>query len=149
MTAFVPAEFDPPTELVTERFVLRPLGPQHNEADFEAWTSSMDHIRATPGWPDGRWPHEMTPAENLADLERHQRDFEQRKGFTFTVLDPASGGVIGCVYIYPSTQPEHDADVRSWVRASHAELDRPLRSAVADWLAREWPFQRVDMPGLA
>jgi RimJ/RimL family protein N-acetyltransferase len=149
VTAFVPAGFDPPTALVTDRFVLRPLGPQHNDADFEAWTSSVDHIRATPGFVDGSWPREMTPAENLADLERHERDFGRRQGFTFTVLDPASGGVIGCVYIYPSTRSDRDADARSWVRASHAELDGPLRRAVADWLADEWPFQHVDVPGLA
>jgi hypothetical protein len=29
------------------QFVLEPLGPEHNEQDFAAWTSSMDHIIAT------------------------------------------------------------------------------------------------------
>src|SRR4029077_15752810 len=27
---------------------LEPLGPQHNAGDYEARTSSIDHIRATP-----------------------------------------------------------------------------------------------------
>lgn len=49
MTAFVPDHFSPPVSLETERFVLEPLGPEHNERDYAAWTSSMDHIRATPG----------------------------------------------------------------------------------------------------
>jgi len=52
--AFVPVDFDPPTALVTDRFRLEPLGPQHNNADHAAWTSSIEHIRATPGYPDGR-----------------------------------------------------------------------------------------------
>ncbi len=54
--AFVPADFDPPRTLSTDAFVLEPLGPQHNDADLAAWTSSIDHIRATPGFPDGSWP---------------------------------------------------------------------------------------------
>ena len=53
---FVPADFEPPTSLVTDRFRLEPLGPQHNDADHAAWTSSIEHIRATPGYPDGGWP---------------------------------------------------------------------------------------------
>ena len=81
--------------------MLEPLGPEHNEQDYDAWTSSMEHIAATPGYPDGTWPREMTPDENRADLQRHADDFRNRKGFTYTVLDPASRDVIGCVYIYP------------------------------------------------
>jgi hypothetical protein len=83
----------------------------------------------------------MTSEENLADLERHARDFADRIGFTYTVLDP-SGDVVGCVYVYPSRDESHDAHVRSWVRASRAELDLPLRRAVADWLTETWPFER-------
>jgi len=148
MTApFVPAGFDPPTGMATERFVLEPLGPQHNDSDHDAWTSSMEHIRATAGFEQSAWPRVMTPAENLSDLEGHRRDFELRRGFTFTVLAPDSGRVIGCVYIYPSDRAEYDADVRSWVRSSHAELDDPLRRSVSAWLAEEWPFRRVHAPG--
>ena len=61
----------------------------------------MEHIAATPGYPDGSWPREMTQDENRADLQRHADDFRTRKGFTYTVLDPAGRDVIGCVYIYP------------------------------------------------
>ena len=68
----------------------------------------------------------MTPDENRADLERHAEDFRTRKGFTYTVLDPASGDVIGCVYIYPVRDSDDDARARSWVSESHARLDTPL-----------------------
>jgi RimJ/RimL family protein N-acetyltransferase len=145
MTDFVPDEFEPPTGLTTPQFRLEPLGPQHNEADYAAWTSSMEHIRRTPGFIGGKWPREMTPDENRDDLLRHQRDFEGRTGFTYTVLDDG-GDVIGCVYIYPlrSDPDPGAAHVSSWVRADHAELDAPLHRAVSEWLARDWPFPRVE-----
>ncbi len=147
--AFVPTEFSPPTTLATDDFRLEPLGPQHNEADHAAWTSSIEHIRATPGYPDGNWPplEGMTLDANLADLRRHADDFTARKGFTFTVLDPADGDVIGCVYLYPAAAEDRDVTVQSWVRASRAELDVRLADAVAAWLEAAWPWRRVDRAG--
>jgi hypothetical protein len=141
---FVPSGFDVPRALAAEHFRLEPLGPQHNESDYEAWSSSVEHIHRTPGWETSRWPDDRTPADNLRDLQRHADDFESRKGFTYTVLDPASDEVIGCVYIYPAANEEHEAKVLSWVRASRTELDVPLWRAVTDWLAEEWPFERVE-----
>jgi len=140
---FVPDDFRPPLELVADDFLLEPLGPQHNEADHAAWSSSIEHIRATPGYPDGRWPREMSLEENRADLERHARDFANRAGFTYTVLDPSDRDVIGCVYIYPDTKGDDDAAVLSWVRASHAGRDAALRELVSRWLAEAWPFERI------
>ena len=70
-----------------------------------------------------------------------------RTGFTFTVLEPVTGDVIGCVYLYPSELPDTDVTVQSWVRVSHAELDVPLADAVAAWLAAEWPWEHVHRPG--
>src|SRR6185312_1481762 len=98
---FVPADFAVPDGLTAEQFRLEPLGPQHNAPDYAAWTASIDHIRATPGFAGSSWPHEMSLAENLSDLERHARDFAERRGFTYTVLSVGTGEVIGCVYIYP------------------------------------------------
>ena len=100
MAGFVPDEFDPPLGLTTPRFRLEPLGPQHNESDYAAWTSSMQHIHDTPGFATSNWPHEMTIDQNRDDLLRHQRDFQARTGFTYTVLGD-DDEVIGCVYIYP------------------------------------------------
>ncbi|GAB3820876.1 hypothetical protein GCM10028820_27870 [Tessaracoccus terricola] len=146
---FVPEDFDPPTALVTEDFRLEPLGPQHNESDLAAWSSSVEHIRATPGYPDGSWPPPdgMSLERNLADLTRHAADFAARKGFTYTVLDPVHQDVIGCVYIYPSHKPGFDVEVQSWVRADRAHLDRPLADAVEAWLTNEWPLGRRDRHG--
>ncbi|HEX6945961.1 MAG TPA: N-acetyltransferase [Acidimicrobiia bacterium] len=141
---FVPDDFNPPRELVTPQFRLEPLGPEHNERDHTAWMSSIEHIRSTPGFPDGDWPplEGMTLERNLADLQRHADDFERRVGFTYTVLDDTDD-VIGCVYIYPDPTGASDAEVQSWVRADRADLDMVLYDAVSEWLATHWPFGTV------
>jgi hypothetical protein len=141
---FVPAGFVPPEGLDVGAYHLEPLGPQHNDSDFAAWTSSIDHIRSTAGYEDSSWPHEMTIDDNRRDLQRHADDFAARRGFTYTVLGPDRRTVVGCVYIYPSERPGVDARVRSWVRAADAPLDADLSAAVRDWLRDAWPFNAVD-----
>ena len=142
---FVPDDFDPPRELIREDFHLVPLGAEHNVSDHAAWTSSIEHIRATPGFDSADWPpvEGMSLDANRGDLERHARDFAARTGFTYTVLRPGTEEVIGCLYIYPAREAGHDAQVRSWVRADVAELDAALHAAVTQWLAERWPFRRV------
>lgn len=139
----VPDDFVVPRELVAERFRLEPLGARHNERDHAAWTGSIDHIRATPGFEAGSWPpvEGMSSDDNLADLRRHADDFENRTGFTYSVL--SGDEVVGCVYIYPARDNPDAAQVRSWVRADHAALDAPLYEAVSRWLATDWPIARV------
>jgi hypothetical protein len=149
---FVPQGFKVPDGLTAGEFRLAPLGPQHNEADYAAWTASVGHIRATPGFAGRSWPHEMSPDDNLRDLEQHARDFAGRRGFTYTVLSTGNGTgeVIGCVYIYPPGGQEpggtggRHAAVRSWVRADRRELDPVLYDAVLAWLERDWPFDTID-----
>jgi len=141
--SFVPDDFDVPRKLVTDAFRLEPLGPEHNEGDYQAWMSSIEHIRSTPGMQGRSWPRpEMTLADNLADLEGHASDFAGRSGFTYTVRDIDSGEIIGCVYIYPRKN-EPGARVLSWVRADRADLDAPLYEAVSEWLRTAWPFTSV------
>lgn len=142
---FVPDDFDVPTTLDEQGFRLEPLGPQHNDADYAAWRGSIAHIRATPGYGTRPWPNdEFTIEQNLADLEKHARDFAERTGFTYTVLDPSTGEVIGCVYLYPPVRDGSDVNVRSWVREADAALDKPLHDAVLAWIERDWPFERPD-----
>jgi hypothetical protein len=139
----VPDDFEVPLRLETLSFVLEPLGPEHNERDHEAWTSSIDHIRATPGFAGRRWPYPMPLEGNLADLEAHRADFEARTAFAYTVLDPRAGDVMGCVYVDRDESRAGSVTVRSWVRATRADLDEPLRATVTAWLERDWPFASV------
>ena len=149
---FVPEDFAVPDGLIAGEFRLAPLGPQHNQADYAAWMGSIDHIRGTPGFPDGSWPREMSLDDNLRDLARHAQDFAGRRGFTYTVLSISNGDVMGCVYIYPASDREpsggaavrRHASVRSWVRADCAALDPLLHGVVLAWLEHDWPFDSID-----
>ncbi|NEC86176.1 N-acetyltransferase [Streptomyces sp. SID12501] len=136
--AFVPADFEVPDGYDNGKFRLIPLRPEHNDRDYRAWTTSMEHIRHTPGFESYSWPVSMTIHENMNDLVQHTADFHARTGFTYSVMDE-DDDVIGCVYIYPSDRPFH-AIVRSWVREDHAHLDAPLYDTIDSWLRLTWPF---------
>jgi len=142
--SFVPDGYVLPLSLAGQGFRLEPLGPQHNDADHGAWTSSIEHIRATSGFADRRWPpaHGMSLAENLRDLQQHADDFKRRVGFTYTVVDDEDI-VVGCVYIYPSRGDPEITEVRFWVTAARADLDSVLHATVDHWLAADWPFTDV------
>ena len=136
---FIPTDFEVPLTFVGPGFHLEPLDPVHNERDYQAWMSSIEHIKATPGMDWRRWPRPMTLQENMADMEMHAKEFTDREGFTYSILD--GDMVIGCVYIYPA-EDNHDADVRSWVTEGRPEMDPVVWETLSGWLATEWPFRR-------
>lgn len=140
--SFVPDDFTVPTTFTGTGFCLEPLGPEHNERDHQAWMSSVDHIKSTPGIQGRSWPAPMSLEKNLADLEMHARHFENREGFTYSILD--GDEVIGCVYIYPSNDETSDADIKSWVTASRSEMDETVWRELSDWLNNVWPFQSFE-----
>ena len=147
--SLVPPEFDAPTAFTGPGFRLEPLGPEHNERDHEAWMSSVDHIRATPGFSveeEKDWPVPMSLERNLQDLVMHAQHFEERRGFTYSILD--GDEVIGGIYIYPARDPRYDADISNWVRGSRAEMDAAVRLALGDWIAEAWPFENPNYFGL-
>lgn len=157
----MPAGFTPPAGLDLPALGVRlePLGPEHADADYAAWTSSVQHIRSSPGWAGSSWPRPMTWQDNHDDLARHRADFDARTGFAYTVLDTGGGEVVGCVYLYPLSAPSGGGfdgaveaapgavDLRLWVRADRADLDGPLAQAVLAWVETDWPFERVHAPG--
>ena len=106
--------------------------------------SSIEHIRNTPGYPDGSWPRPMSLEENRADLIRHADDFVNRTGFTYSILD--GDEVIGCLYIYPPVTEGTDAEVLSWVTKERSDMDTPVWRAISEWLESAWPFENPDYP---
>jgi len=136
--------FAVPGVFVADGLRLELLGPQHNEADHAAWMSSIEHIRSTPGFERG-WPPAagMTLAENLADLESHAARSARRVDFAYSVIEIATGEVVGCVYLSPSRTADGEVVAASWVCAARAELDGPLTDVVGAWLLEAWPFEVV------
>lgn len=117
--------------------------------------SSLDHIRATPGftpelWGGDYWPYPMSLADNLADLRQHADEFARGEAFAYTVLDPVDGDVIGCVYVDPDDLAPDEAAIRCrlWVRAERAHLDTALAATVRVWLTGPaWHVTSVRFPG--
>ncbi|MGY4391214.1 N-acetyltransferase [Streptomyces virginiae] len=146
---FVPADFAVPRTLVADGFRLEVLGAEHNERDLAAWTGSIAHIRATPGFVGRGWPPVagMSAEENLADLVRHAREFEERSAFAYSLLEgDGEGVVIGCLYIHGSREASGRVAVSHWVRADRAALDGPVHERITRWLREVWPFDagRID-----
>ena len=147
MERLVPHEITVPTLLKTERFRLRPLTIPDVVKDFDAVMTSKEHLLASLPWD---WlPDDMTLEQNLIDLGWHQKEFQIRTSFAFTVVSLDEARVLGCVYIDPSTKVGYEAEVTMWVRADEfvTGLDQALESTVRRWLTDAWPFTRVSYPG--
>jgi|GEM_PF-264309 len=135
--------FTPPLELMTQHFKLRPLTTEHTERDFDAVMETRERLQASAanGWPRPGF----TLAENRADLERHQQEFEAGIAFAYTVLNQDESRVLGCVYLNPPSAPEHDVDVHMWVRETlwTSGLAQHLHRQVDAWLRSTWAFSRI------
>jgi hypothetical protein len=145
---FVADDFSVPEGLVTGDFRLRMLTVNDVVKDFDAVMSSMPELRMIfPDWGD--WPEDLTLEQNLIDLGWHQKEFQRRSSFAYTVVSLDEARVLGCVYVVPPERAECDAEVYLWARESPlgSEADQVLEKAVRSWIAREWPFDRVAYPG--
>ncbi len=144
---FIPSEFVVPSELSTANFRLRMLSVDDAEKDFEAVTSSA--ARLSKIWPDSGWPAGLTLRQNLIDLGWHEKEFQNRTSFAYTMMAPDESQVLGCVYFYPTDKAEYDTEVFLWVRESEVtnELDEELFGVVQRWLASDWPFENPAYPG--
>jgi hypothetical protein len=139
--SLVPPDFPVPASHECAGYHLEPLGPEHNEPDYAAWTSSVEHIRSLADFAGGDWPDpSMSLEDNLGDLVRHRADFTERRGFTYTVLD-ADRDVVGCLYIYPDRRDGTDARIKSWLRADHAGREDGFRGSINEWVISAWPFR--------
>jgi hypothetical protein len=144
---FVPDSFEAPYTVPSAEFVLIKLTPALVELDYDAVMSSKERLRQVFSRQDP-WPRDaMTLEENRADLERHASDFDQRLGFTYSVLSLDQQQCLGCLYIYPWSGQAHDAQIYYWVRDSAQALDAHLDRFVQDWVAQEWPFKAPAYPG--
>ena len=138
MYELVPDDFVVPAVLEHERFRLRMLTVDDVVKDFDAICNRVDH----EGSP--RPPFVESVAENLIDLGWHQREFQLRRSFAYTIVAPDESRVLGCAYIDPSET--HDARVWMWLRSQAWEegLDPLVEAVLRDWVEREWPFENVD-----
>ena len=145
--SFVPSDFTVPEKLEIPEFRLRMLTVHDVVKDYDAVMTSIDHLKTI--WPGGRWPVGLTLEQNLIDLGWHQKEFQTRRSFAYTVVNPPESRVVGCVYIDPTNKRGYDAEVYLWARQSELAggLETRLHAVVKSWIAKEWPFRSVAFPG--
>src|SRR5579872_6346182 len=108
---FYPDDIPVPAESRTGDFLLRMLRATDVELDYDAVISSRDSLLLRSG---GAWPRQgFTLAENLADLQGHEKDHHERTSFTFTVMNPDETECLGCIYINPllSLLQRHNVEI--------------------------------------
>lgn len=151
MVQFVLPNFPVPENFETERARLRMLTIQDVVKDYEAVMTSIGHLEKTkPFGPDHNWPTtDLTFEQDLIDLGWHQKEFQRRSSFAYTVVDLSETRCLGCVYIYPSRNPSYDAAIILWVREDEVAngLDTHLFQEVKEWIRRFWPFENPCYPG--
>jgi len=146
---FLPQDFDVPEQLETEDFRIRVLTVSDVVKDYDAVMSSLEHLQGQFleewGWPRD----DLSLEQDLIDLGWHQKEFQMRSSFAYTVVTLDESRVIGCVYIFPFNKGGYDAEVTMWVRSDvlKSGLDEDLYKTVRSWIAEDWPFERTAYPG--
>jgi len=146
---FVSDNFKVPEKLETDTFRLRMLTVNDVVKDYDAVMTSIDHLQGVFG-KQSMWPSkELTLEQDLIDLGWHQKEFQRRTSFAYTLMNLDESECLGCVYIFPSENHAIDAEILMWVRQSEFEkgLDSVLFDTVRNWITKEWPFKNVLYPG--
>lgn len=145
---FVPSDFKIPDTLENQHFRIRMLTVNDVVKDYDAVMTSIEDLQKM--FPLSSWPSsDLTFEQDLIDLGWHQKEFQMRSSFAYTVVLPDESEVIGCLYINPSTKGDYDAEVTMWIRTSMLDkgLDAILFNSVKEWIEKDWPFKKVAYPG--
>ena len=145
---FVPSDFKVPDTLETSHFRVRMLTVNDVVKDYDAVMTSVEHLQKM--YQSSTWPtKDLTFEQDLIDLGWHQKEFQTRRSFAYTVVTLDESQVIGCLYINPTTKSGYDANITMWVRTSVLDkgLDAILFNSVKQWITAYWPFKKVAYPG--
>lgn len=141
---FVKDEFVVPIIYKTENFTIRKLTALDLQQDYSAVMEAKDHINElyseeyTNGWP----ADDLTLEQDENDLKRHEKEFNERTAFAYTVFDFENKNCLGCIYIDPSNL--YDAEVTMWTRDE--VTDALLYRTVKKWIENDWQFKNVHYP---
>jgi hypothetical protein len=156
--ALIPDSFVPPRFHETHRLSLQVLSAANAVQDYECVMECADAIRGVFG-PDNGWPsNEMTLAQNLSDVTRHEGEFFAREAFAYSIFEKSTTRrYVGCLYIKPiKSRLESDkrkalfqAQAFCWFSpvATENEFARQAADEIVQWVERSWPFTAVAFPG--
>lgn len=145
---WIPHDRNVPQGFETDRLRLRPLTIHDAVKDYDAVMTSRADLWEVFG-PGSDWPVDtLTLEQDLIDLGWHQKEFQFRSSFTYTVVAPDESKVLGCVYLFPPAHDGCDADVFYWVRSSELAtgLEAHLWERLRAWLANDWQFGQIALP---
>ena len=148
MVKFVPNSVLVPTGIKNKEFKIRMLTIHDLVLDYDAVMTSIEHLKGVFG-PNSSWPSKnLTLEQDLVDLAWHQKEFEIKSSFAYTVLNLNETQCLGCLYINPTEKVGYDAEIIFWVRKSEIAngLDERLFSEIKFWLSKEWWFKNVGFP---
>jgi hypothetical protein len=143
----VPENFNVPQQYVGKTYKLVPLGPAVAKLDYEAYMSSVEHIRSTQG---GNWPRlGLTMEDQAKDMAGEKAQWDERRSFPYAVLTTDGSREIGCFYIRPSDREGYDAVATLWVTKADYDkgMEDRLSADMKAWVAQAWPFTKVAWPG--
>lgn len=148
-----------PVGLTTPEFVLRPIRANDAEADHAALMDTRETLRL---WQMSTWPEDdFTVEQNRDDLVGLEQRHDERRAYTYTVVDPSGTTCLGCVYVFPITATfltrsevtpvagedwqDVDAVVFFWVRGPQlaTAMDERLLAALRSWFADDWGLART------
>ena len=83
---FVPSDFTVPTLYENDYFRIRTLTVNDVVKDYDAVMSSLDHLQGVFG-PNSTWPSsDLSFEQDLIDLGWHQKEFQIRSTFAYTLF---------------------------------------------------------------
>lgn len=144
---FIPEDFQPPA-LITDTYIARKLCAKDVYLDYIAVMSSIDTIHKVR---NSNWPKPtLTIEDDLIDLSWHQREFEFRSSFAYTVMNKEETKCLGCIYLYPTDEKvndneKYDVEISWWVTTeSYGEgFYEVLSQDIKHWIEQKWPFKKV------
>lgn len=83
---------------------LIPLTIDHAELDYAAVMDNLDD-KGKSLYP------KHTLNQNKVDLGYHQKEFQKKASFTYTILNKSHDECWGCLYMYPCDDRSYDVEI--------------------------------------
>jgi len=130
----IPDTFVIPNILELETCIILPLTIDYVQLDYDA-VMDIHNEDGTLEYP------KHTIYQNTIDLGYHQKEFQKRASFTYTILNKTKDICLGCIYIYPCDEEGYDSEVYMWIRSSYKDIEDGVMKEVREWIETVWPFK--------
>ncbi len=78
----------------------------------------------------------------------HQEEFDENKGFAYTILTTDGCRCIGCLYLYPFSHGVYDSVVYYWfVDDVDKTLNTSFRQFITSWIETTFELKKSVFPG--